>query len=132
MTIFLMVMTLFFFFFFLLLKKIVATILILYISYDQHSDLLCFDMKVNEPMVEHVYTPTFYFDQLPNNNNNNNNNTHTLPQSSTTTNLTSDPVNKPTTAQWYRAAVAPVAFDDVTFWQVMVLSSGLIFFLPVS
>ncbi|KAF9297084.1 tRNA methyltransferase 44 [Linnemannia elongata] len=70
-------------------------------------------MKVNEPVVEHVYTPTFYFDQLPNNN------THTLPQSSTTTNLTSDPVNKPTTGQWYRAAVAPVAFDDVTFWQVM-------------
>ncbi|KAG9068654.1 tRNA methyltransferase 44 [Linnemannia hyalina] len=70
-------------------------------------------MKVNEPVVEHVYTPTFYFDQLPNNNK------HSLSQNSTTTNSDSDSVTKPTRAQWYRAAVAPVAFDEATFWQVL-------------
>lgn len=75
-------------------------------------------MKVNEPVVEHVYTPTYYFDQLPNNK-------HSLSQNSTTTDLDSDSVDKPTRAQWYRAAVAPVAFDEATFWQVLVLSSDL-------
>ncbi|KAF9135160.1 tRNA methyltransferase 44 [Mortierella sp. 14UC] len=78
-------------------------------------------MKVNEPVIEHVYTPTFYFDQLPNNNNR----LHTL-SGKNTSDLVSDAtssvdlaVNKSKKGQWYRAAVAPVAFDEAVFWQVM-------------
>ncbi|KAF9919925.1 hypothetical protein FBU30_010359 [Linnemannia zychae] len=67
-------------------------------------------MKVNEPTIEHVYTPTFFFDQLPNNN------VHTHDNSSTS------PTGAPCLskkAQWYRAALAPVSFDDTVFWQVL-------------
>ncbi|KAF9108093.1 tRNA methyltransferase 44 [Mortierella sp. GBA35] len=74
-------------------------------------------MKVNEPVVEHVYTPTFYFDDLPNNNKR-----HTLPQSRTTSSSNSPAASAdtlPKEAQWYRAAVVPVAFNEDIFWQVL-------------
>ncbi|KAF9907541.1 tRNA methyltransferase 44 [Linnemannia zychae] len=78
-------------------------------------------MKVNEPVVEHVYTPTFYFDQLPNNNQGR----HTLSGESSSDSVldaksnTDVVVDEPRKGQWYRAAVAPVAFDEAVFWQVM-------------
>jgi hypothetical protein len=73
-------------------------------------------MKVNEPVVEHVYTPTFYFDQLPNNH-------KRLSSQTSAITIDSDSADKPRRARWYRAAVAPVAFDEATFWQVLVLFS---------